>query len=576
MKSALPARVVDALRAYWKVGTVVVAGIGWAFASSAPKLAVSSKLRFAAFLLRVYWPELMVIALAGAGLVWIGRTCGLHGNATAATLAAWRRRASRVLGQVSVGRIAVGVMAVVATFAFVTITVVRQAVLVVEAQQTFAAIRLMNWYGDDLHRVGQQLIETGQYDIAARTFKLQARDLGNDLEEGRSASTVAQWLEAHINERSRIVQLLQAQIQQSGVERRHLLLQGTWTAVLPPGPLHAPEQLEMIGAGELTRYRDALGRLKTACDEGKADTLTARQIGEAASALGFARSADLLFGSATETAARAELLCGIAALHGAEDLQQMSLNAFSVRKAPSRDDWRRELPVATLLTPPSWVLRAGVNAVRAQVERFTGIDLRRRDVTSESSDAEADAQPSATKVEAIEMGQLALLDVEPPETDYASLSPVIYHGPLVLPGFGGVEPIDAYLLHDGGEPVLLLCEQRRPGDATTGLLLREDLSVHLMPAASPKCAADSTNQALDRRTTFEMAAALLMRWDSGERSAPASAKGTEVRGLLCRALVAKPRHLESREARDAYRLCPLHAYAAKVPLPESPAHTEER
>lgn len=359
------------VNSYWKGLTLCIAAVAWLFASVTPKFGFITKLTFSSFLVRTYWPEILVVlALLGGGIALLSllklNPAKLPSDSKSAV-----RRVSGVVRQLPLSDRIYGLVVILLALSISIPLLWKQTSVMLEAEHTFVVIRLMNWFGDDLHRIAARQINEGNYETAVRTLNIQAKELGDDVQEGRTAESTASSLEIRISSVATTKQRVLDRMKRAGVTRSDLLMLGVLHAMLPPHARGSEPPASLPGAEAVQAYLAALQRVKVMCDAGRFDTATPQDVGMSAAALGFARQPALLFGRADDLSKRLQVLCQILGPRSATEVSALHHAAFSVSAPSERLDWR--VPVEGAATTPGvMVMRSFGRAIDTVFEHTIG------------------------------------------------------------------------------------------------------------------------------------------------------------------------------------------------------------
>lgn len=546
------------VRTYWKGLALGVAVTTWLAVLVTPKVGFTTKLSFGAFMLRTYWPEIIVV------LILIGATLGLlhRFRALAASPAtAGNAVARRILGtvrQVSAWHRFSGLIVIGITVAACVPLLWKQVGLMVEAEQIFYATRLMNWFGNDLHRIAARQINNGNYAAAVRTLKVQSRELG-ESEEGKTAARVAASLAYRIafvdSQRQRTLDVMK----RAGVVRSDLLMLGVLHAMLPPHPLGVEHSATVPGAESVQTYLDALRRVKAHCDGPTGVGTSLEDLGMATAALGFARSPRLLFGNAEDPGTKAEILCDIVRPLNAAGVDELHRAAFSVSALSKRTDWR--MPVQDDGgTPGVMVIRSFGRAFDAAIKRATGLTpLKRWLPAMESQDA-----PDRHSTEILESDVMSIIKPSPVEKTNVKV-----FAPVTLIANAANKTLAAYALVGrlrSGIELTLCIPTTDSAVPVEGYLFKMRPDGRLQIAGSDVCTGDAGAGDSIRRLDASLLAAI-SRFITLVDAGRVLAMPATLRGALCRVLVAGAPKRAPDSVGTAINLCPLDAAAAGLSSP---------
>lgn len=544
------------VRTYWKGLTLCLAVATWLAASVTPKFGFVTKLSFGSFLLRTYWPEILVaLVLVGVALILL-RRFGVPSTDPLAAGHSMARRALETVRQVTVSDHVYGLIVVVVTVGASIPLLWKQVGLMLEAEQAFYATRLMNWFGDDLHRIAARQINDGNYAAAVRTLKVQAGELG-EIEEGRTAASVAASLASRIayvdNNRQRTLDLMK----RAGVVRSDLLMLGVLHAMLLPHALGAEHSATVPGAESVQAYLGALRRIKSHCDSATGDAPTPQDVGMAAAALGFARSPGLLFGRIEDPGQRAEVLCGIVRPLDAATVDKLHRAAFSVGAPSERTDWR--MPVqGEAGTPGIMVIRSFGRAVDTVIERATGL-APLKGLLPVMESGEAFDRHSTSVLESAVVTVVARVPTK--EAHEASFESV------TLIGNAARKDLDAYARvdHLRGGIQLTLCIPSNVVASVEGYLLKMREDGRLQITGTEACAQDTREADAVRPLDASLLAAIV-RFIALIDSGRAVGTPPTLRGSFCRVLVAGVPKRAPDYIGTAINLCPLDTAAARLAI----------
>jgi hypothetical protein len=564
--------VLPTLKQSWRAIVAGCAVITAMFATVKPEFTLTTKLSFGWFLLRVYWPEMVITVLLGAGYWLVTRrsTRRRPGSVPWGQKARRLRMEWREVGWAD--RLGATILLAILLLIFIHVTW-HQFYIALQQQQVFVATRLMNWFGDDLHRVAAAEINQGRYETAIRLLKQQGKELGN-LEEGITARTIGDQL---AERRDTVTQLnadIRVRAKRAGVMRGDLLLMGALDAMLPQGPLgEIPRDEKLPFSASLPAYRDALGRIAKRCTAETDEPNLAADIGMAASALGFARWPSLLFGTTESPVGRMELLCRVVSGRDAAELDVLHKAAFSVTALAVRNDWRRPVPDSSLLTPAAMAGRAFSRAADTMLYRLSGrnplMDFLPQPALLDAADATDEGNAVTWVLQPLEIKAVVLLHAPP--IDALTADPLAFTSTRFINPFNenAVGEVEARLAQGPGGAVLSLCLPGSTLKARIGYSARTRPGGRLEITHRETCGDPPSTEERVRRIDAVLLTAirrLIELADAGR----VHAEPPEWRSTMCSILASRASEAGPTVIEGALRLCPIDAVAARLSRPAPP------
>lgn len=542
----------QAVKSYWKGLTLCIAAVAWLFASVTPKFGFITKLTFSSFLVRTYWPEILVVlAILGAGLALL-RLLKLNPEKLLSDSKSAVRKGAGVVRQLPLSDRIYGLVVILLALWISVPVLWKQTSVMLEAEHTFVAVRLMNWFGDDLHRIAARQINEGNYETAVRTLNIQAKELGDDVQEGRTAESIASSLEARISNVATTKQRVLDRMKRAGVTRSDLLMLGVLQAMLPPHARGGESPVSLPGAEAVQAYLAALQRVKVMCDAGHFDTATPQDVGMSAAALGFARQPALLFGRADDMPKRLQVLCQILGPRNTTEVSALHRAAFSVSAPSERSDWRIPAEGAAA-TPAMMVIRSFGRAVDTVFEHTIGKALLVKRMPS----SERDTAPDEVMLPILESAIVSTA----PETEETEDTSEAFE-PVVLIDSSAQHSLNAharvYRRKEGVSLTLCLPSSVSAGFDGYAMQMRQDGRLQI--AETDECGKDASEADAIRQVDESLLSAtakFIALNDSGR--AIGAPQG--MRSSLCRLLVAGAKVRAPALSSSAITLCPIDAAA---------------
>lgn len=436
----------------------------------------------------------------------------------------------------------------------------HQFLLMVNAQQTFVASRLMNWYGDDLHRVAGRHINEGNYQLAAHILKQQGKEL-KDVEEGKTADKISDGLIQTAAAAQTLREEVERRAEASGFMRTDFILLGVSDAMLPAftyGAERAPSSLE--GASKLRSYREALHKVAELCTTQRSEQASMVELGMAASALGYARWPRLIYGRAESSTDRASVLCAFLKDQSTEALDGMHRAAFSVSEETVRHDWRAGTAQGALFTPADMAARAMTRAIDTVLQRVIGWGRVTAVLPEHSAFAEEDppATPTVPPLEAAVIAAMPAAEMTDAKGDYQSFTPVV-HDPI---GLALQRNMEIRVAHGPNGAVMRMCF-RNPGEES-GVSLEHRMLAdgRLEVRVSAQCPeeVDSAEKVIKLTPRVQTS---LGRFVELADSGRAFGAPPEWRALMCKLLTSPMGNVDSLAIAAGVRSCPVEVAAQK-------------
>ncbi len=556
--------ITEFFRNTWK-GVVIVIGIlTWSLMSAAPQMGFMTKLSIMPFLLRVYWPELLLGLIA----IVVTIAASLQKRTIFDTFAyltnSLRPKSIRELGYFdTITRLlAIG-------FAVIILGAAAKAVLskfdqMVRSEHEFASTSLLSWFRNDLLKLAVTHINTGDYDVALKILAAQENEF-RSTEEGDIAKSAHNWIQTISKESAAGLQWVSERIAVAGVSRADILMQGALLDALPKSSVNESRVDVVDGTTQIDAYRDRLQYVRRTCLESGAHALSARDVGMAASALGFARSPELLFGT-TEHEARRAALCEIVQAMTEGELLKASQAAFSISGASNRHDWRINLDDAPYHTS-GWIVMHGL----AQ-----GIDLP----ASKLFGSRPLTRLLGSRPKALEIRSQSFPGTE---TRFLTVFGNIVNRTIDWRPYIPISYIERQDLSNGeysqivssqGGSALIVCSGTIDGKSAYGLEFSYVDNGRVTASDSRRCGQNRLGQLQDGigENLLTVTIAFLQMLDSGKLQLAPGLDPAKTRSLLCRILV-RDGGREPEGLRDfAFRYCPIQAITKKWPA----ARTEKR
>lgn len=553
-------------KAYWKLTAGFTAFAGWALAKEKPEFAITTKLAYLVFLVKVYWPELMLLSVLALAIVW-GWGKFFSNGIKPSLENAWRAL-RKILQYASFGDLALGALALFIVGSLMLPQTLKQLRLLCDIETQFYGGRLANWFGTDRHAIAARQIRRADYALAAQTLQAQAGEL-DAAQEADTAREVQLWIEGHVEPIAKLTPLLKSRIDQQGVTRSDLLVQGSMQAMRPTWSIGEPSRNEIYGAAQLPVYLKALLRARRVCNGEDTQDLSRRDIAQAVSALGFARWPNLFFGSTADDQDRRSILCSVVGAMSVTELESAHRSAFSVSGQPKRADWRAALRESGATTLLSDVVEALVGALDVPFRKsmssapFTRLHER----LTGSKDFMIEQEQEITSIEPAEMGFLSVVsdgEVDRPlerEDRAAAFTPVTY---LKYRGEHMSDLSLTTFVTQTDARALLLCRNNKLSTGALSALVTHDGDGRLKIQNTDFCGhavlpSVSRNIPVDRSVGALLA--LLARMNVGDMNIAADVSKGLVREALCETVASHIATSDVAHGTEVTRLCPVHALA---------------
>lgn len=357
------------LKQHWKLLVGVTGAFAWWSVSLEPHLSLANRFTFTLFFVRLYWPELLIALLL---VVWLA-VLRIRG------ILEWQKTVTRCLGETRNGWsvlprwhkvLGSALLLTVALFTLNSWWFHISRAATAELQFALSG-HLMDWFRNDVLRVAAIAAHEGRYAESRTVLRNLTKELKGSPQSELAADLV-QRMEYMDAERTNGLALVRRRFSGVGVTRQDIWLHRYLASIAPEASYGANLKIDPDGLkARVVVYQQSLLSAQAACKDSTASTLDARAIGEALSALGFARNPEW-FEPRADVESRRARLCSVLTLMSVESATAAHKAAFAEGAHLDQSDWRSQLDPNYHITTGWIVARSVLRALDMPMAKLTG------------------------------------------------------------------------------------------------------------------------------------------------------------------------------------------------------------